>query len=167
MTLGPSDAVAAGAQWQVDGGAWLDSGATVSGLAAGGRAVGYKDVSGWTAAAGEQVTITANQTLQISRTYTAAPPSNTLKINFQVSGIVPPAGYIADTGLTYRSQNGQTYGWSVDQTDKARQRGVNADLRLDTLNQFHVGSKWEIALAAGSYDVLVCVGIPRTPRRTR
>ena len=42
----------------------------------------------------------------------------------------------------------------------ARKRGVNADPRLDTLNQFHAGAKWEVAVPNGTYNVLVSIGDP-------
>jgi hypothetical protein len=41
VTLAPAGAVSAGAQWQVDGGAWQSSGATVSGLAPGSHTVAF------------------------------------------------------------------------------------------------------------------------------
>jgi hypothetical protein len=69
VTLGPSGAVSAGAQWNVDGGSWNNSAATVSGLSAGSHQVGYKSISGWTAPSGETVQITANNTTSIGRSY--------------------------------------------------------------------------------------------------
>jgi glucose/arabinose dehydrogenase len=54
--------------------------------------------------------------------------------------------------------NGWSYGWSSDHTDVARDRGVQADQRLDTLIHFHQGKVWELALANGQYDVMVGIG---------
>ena len=69
VTLGPSEAVSAGAQWNVDGGAWQNSGATVSSLSAGSHSVSYKSVTGWAAPSSESVQITANNTTSIGRSY--------------------------------------------------------------------------------------------------
>ena len=78
VTLGPEEAVNAGAQWNVDEGGWQDSGATVTGLVVGEHTVNYKIISGWTAPQSETVTINYNQTTQISRQYT--PHTGSLKI---------------------------------------------------------------------------------------
>ena len=45
ITLLPSSAVSAGAQWNVDGGAWQNSGATVSGLGVGSHTVDYLPIA--------------------------------------------------------------------------------------------------------------------------
>ena len=70
VTLGPSGAVTAGAQWNVDGGAWQNSGVPVDGLSVGNHTVNYKSITCWTAPPSETVTITLNQTTQIARNYT-------------------------------------------------------------------------------------------------
>lgn len=88
VTLGPSGALMAGAQWQVDGGAWQTSGATVSGLAPGSHAVAFKSVSGWTSQTGQNVTITANQTASATGTYVALPTTGTLQVTLAPAGAV-------------------------------------------------------------------------------
>jgi hypothetical protein len=91
------------------------------------------------------------------------PPPATfpLKINFQPTGVAVPAGYVPDGGDVYGPRTASlTYGWSVSHTGNARKRGVNADPRLDTLNQFHAGAKWEVAVPNGTYNVLVSIGDP-------
>ncbi len=83
------------------------------------------------------------------------------KINFQPDSAATVIGYAIDDGsLVGLRANGLTYGWTVDQTDAVRKRGVNANELLDTLNQFHAGSKWEISLPNGTYNVLVELGDP-------
>jgi hypothetical protein len=57
VTLAPAGAVAAGAQWQVDGGAWQTNGATVYTSLPGSHTVSFSGVSGWTAPASQTVTI--------------------------------------------------------------------------------------------------------------
>ncbi len=69
VSLLPAGAVTAGAQWQVDGGSLQNSGATVSGLSVGSHAVAFKALSGWSAPAGQQVSIVANQTSSLTATY--------------------------------------------------------------------------------------------------
>jgi len=70
VTLLPTTAVSAGAQWNVDGGVWQYSGATVSRLGVGSHTVKYRAVSGWTAPSSETVTITNGQTTALTRNYT-------------------------------------------------------------------------------------------------
>jgi hypothetical protein len=69
VTITPSGAVAAGAQWQVDGGAWQNSGATVTGLVVGAHTVAFKAVAGWNTPASQAVTIIHNQTASSTWTY--------------------------------------------------------------------------------------------------
>src|ERR1017187_3977548 len=58
VTISPAGAISAGAQWQVDGGAWQSSGATVSGLAVGsGHTLSLNTISGWTTPASQTPTI--------------------------------------------------------------------------------------------------------------
>jgi PKD repeat protein len=93
ITLDPAASVTTGAQWNVDGGVWQNSGATVSGLAAGTHTVNYKAVTGWTAPVSEQVTITSGATLQITRYYVpvlddpGTPSSGTAPIAIQFSAM--------------------------------------------------------------------------------
>ena len=70
VTIIPQSAIDAGAQWNVDGGAWQDSGATISSLIAGTHTVSYKIVIGWDPPSSEFVTINDGQTTQTTRIYT-------------------------------------------------------------------------------------------------
>jgi hypothetical protein len=72
VTLTPPEAVSAGAQWNMNGGSWQDSGTTISGLAPGTYTVNYRDVQGWTAPVTEQVTVSSAQTTAITRNYALA-----------------------------------------------------------------------------------------------
>ena len=71
VTISPAEAVSAGAQWCVNNGGWMDSGATVSGLLAGQHTISFKNVSGWIAPADQQITVNANQTASITAIYVA------------------------------------------------------------------------------------------------
>lgn len=84
VTLSPSGAVSAGAQWQVDGGSWNASGASVS-LTAGTHTVHFKSVTGYTTPADQSVTISNGVNTQLTGTYT---PVGSLKVTIAPSGAV-------------------------------------------------------------------------------
>ncbi len=106
VTINPSGAVSAGAQWQVDGGSYQNSGATVSGLLAGQQhTLAFKTINGWATPSSQTVTISANQTFQTSGTYTATQgylqtmilPQNAINAGAQWQ--VPGSGWL-NTGDT-------------------------------------------------------------------
>jgi hypothetical protein len=74
VNISPAAAVTAGAKWQVDGGAWQNSGAAVANLAAGNHMVSFNMVSGWTTPANQAVSVSANSTTTASGTYIVSPP---------------------------------------------------------------------------------------------
>jgi glucose/arabinose dehydrogenase len=86
---------------------------------------------------------------------------DTYLLNFQPTGAATPNRYLADTGAVFAARGGGlSYGWSIDHTALARDRGVNADQRLDTFIHFHQNQQWEFALPNGYYAVTVSVGDP-------
>ncbi len=62
VTISPAGAVAAGAQWRVDFGAWQSSGATVSELPPGSHTIYFNTIAGYTTPAGISLTVAAQQT---------------------------------------------------------------------------------------------------------
>ncbi|GMW00543.1 MAG: hypothetical protein AMXMBFR84_16800 [Candidatus Hydrogenedentota bacterium] len=68
-TIEPMDAVTAGAQWKVDGGAWQNSGARLSNLAPGSHTVQFKSVSNWTTPPDQTVTVTAREDEPVTGIY--------------------------------------------------------------------------------------------------
>jgi hypothetical protein len=80
VTISPAGAVSAGAQWQVDGGAFQNSGATVSNLAVGSHTLAFKTVSGWTTPSSQTVTISASNTTSASGTYVAVATTGSLQV---------------------------------------------------------------------------------------
>jgi len=60
------------ASWQLDGGTWQASGATLSGLTPGSHTVAYSGVSNMLAPVTETVTLTSGQTTTLARSYTPA-----------------------------------------------------------------------------------------------
>jgi len=84
---------------------------------------------------------------------------STIYINFQPAGVAPEPGYLVDGGTVYATRaNGLSYGWSVDNSGQARQRGVSSDHRIDTMVPFRAASTWEIAVPNGTYSVKISVG---------
>jgi hypothetical protein len=76
VNLGPAGALSAGAQWQVDGGAWQSSGTTVSGLLVGSHTVTFKTITGWTTPGSQTPTVIANQTTTTAGTYVVVATSS-------------------------------------------------------------------------------------------
>jgi hypothetical protein len=97
VTISPAGAITAGAQWRVDGGAWQNSGTTVSSLLVGSHTVNFKTVSGWNTPGNQQVTIADGQTTTATCTYTAQTGSLTVTIS--------PAGAIT-AGAQWRVDSG-------------------------------------------------------------
>jgi hypothetical protein len=69
VMIGPPDAQTAGAQWQVDGGAWHASGEESSGLPVGPHTVSFKSIFGWTSPVDQVVTVASSETAMVSATY--------------------------------------------------------------------------------------------------
>jgi hypothetical protein len=69
VSLTPSAAVSAGAQWRVDAGAWRNSATTVKNLSNATHTVEFKAISGWIAPANATVTLTNNVTTTVTGAY--------------------------------------------------------------------------------------------------
>jgi hypothetical protein len=76
-----------------------------------------------------------------------------------------PTGYLADTGPVYGNRgNGQTYGWSADNSAQTRDRNAanSPDQRYDALTHLQKPANpngvWEIAVPNGTYRVRVVSG---------
>ena len=84
VVIKPAEAVTAGAQWRVDGGAWRDSGMRVDLLAAGAHTVDFKAITStatggcfspaatWVTPGTQSVTVAANETTTLTVTYQTA-----------------------------------------------------------------------------------------------
>lgn len=97
---------------------------------------------------------------------TSTPPSFPIEVNFQpVASACPPTGYAAyacDKMALYGDRgNGYTYGWDSTTGLSARERGINADKRLDT-NIYVAGTTetrtWELEIPMGTYYVTLYSG---------
>ena len=92
-------------------------------------------------------------------------PSPVLRVNFQPASAPVPSEYLADGGLVYGSRgNGQTYGWTRDNTSLARDRNsaLSPDQRYDTMTHLqkpdNPDAVWEIAVPNGHYVVRAVAG---------
>ncbi|MGA3180981.1 MAG: bifunctional serine/threonine-protein kinase/formylglycine-generating enzyme family protein [Verrucomicrobiota bacterium] len=81
VMLSPSDVVAAGAMWQVDGRASQTSGAVATNLSPGNHIVAFQAVPGWVPPSNQTVTISVDQITAITWAYQRPPSTN---------GISPP-----------------------------------------------------------------------------
>lgn len=61
----------AAALWQIDGGAWHPSGATVQGLISGQHSIAFLPVNGWATPATQSISVNANATANVTGTYVA------------------------------------------------------------------------------------------------
>jgi hypothetical protein len=68
--ISPARAISAGARWQVDGGTWQDSGATVGNLPVGNHTLSFKTISGLTTPANQTVAIKTEAVAKGKGTYT-------------------------------------------------------------------------------------------------
>ncbi len=73
ILLAPPVAVAAGAQWRMEGGEWLNDGAVAENLLPGNYLVECKEVSGWTTPGSAQLLVSSGQTNTYLFTYTQRP----------------------------------------------------------------------------------------------
>jgi hypothetical protein len=104
VSITPAGAVTAGAQWSVDGGAYQNSGATVSGLGAGSHTVAFKPVTGWTAPANQTVTLVGGQTTSAAGTYTQIVQTGGLTVTITPAGAVTAgAQWRVDSGAYQNS----------------------------------------------------------------
>lgn len=101
----PAEAVTAGAQWQLDGGSWNNSGAILSGLAAGQHTVRFNTVPGWSIPPACSVRVYPEQTS--TRTIRYFPrPQGTLSVTINpASAVTAGAQWRVDSGSWQNSGN--------------------------------------------------------------
>ncbi len=104
VTIEPEEAVTAGAQWTVDGGAtWHDSGVVID-LAEGDYNVVFSDLTGWTAPSSQAVTVEGGETAAATGVYAeTAPGAGGLRVDIEPQGAVDAgAQWSIDDGDTWR-----------------------------------------------------------------
>jgi|GEM_PF-6721540 len=95
VTLYPSAAAGAGAQWRIDGGSWQNSGATVTGITVGTHTISFNSITGYSSPASQSITVYANQTSSTTATYTL---NSTTSLG--IAGLTLRANSITGTGNT-------------------------------------------------------------------
>ena len=70
VSLSPTGALTAGAQWKIDDGEWLYNGTIVPGLDAGSHTLSFKTVTGWFTPADQTITIASGVTNTVVGAYT-------------------------------------------------------------------------------------------------
>ncbi len=95
VSISPPSVVSAGAQWQVDGGAWQNGGAIVSYLSVGSHTVAFSTVPGWITPTNQSVTITLNQTTAAAGTYVSVVSGFNYTTN---NGAITITGYTGSGG---------------------------------------------------------------------
>jgi len=69
VTLAPADAVAAGAEFQMDGGAWQPAGTLLTSLSPGSHIIAFNSIAGWVAPVSQSITLTNGQTNTVAAAY--------------------------------------------------------------------------------------------------
>ena len=87
VSITPSNAVSAGAEWQIDGGLGEQSGVTVPNIPAGTHTVSFTPIFGWSTPADQIVTITSNGITTATGVYTNTETSGALTVVLLPSAI--------------------------------------------------------------------------------
>ena len=92
VTLTPSGALTAGAEWQLDGGPLQTSGTTLASLVPGLHTLAFANVAGFTTPALQTIAVTAHQTNQLAANYsTAIANAGSLQVLLSPPGPLTPA----------------------------------------------------------------------------
>lgn len=84
-----------------------------------------------------------------------------IKINFQEGGTEIDPDFLVDNGLPFGDRgNGYRYGWDIDVTDMARNRGNKVLKSLIHVQTDGDPYTWELELDNGAYSVAVYAGDP-------
>ncbi|MGA2938322.1 MAG: protease pro-enzyme activation domain-containing protein [Syntrophobacteraceae bacterium] len=109
VTISPAAAVSAGAQWNVDGGTWKNSGATVGGLSVGSHTVNFNTITGWTSPASQAVNIVKGQTTSAGGLYVQQTQTGSLTVTISPAGAVSAGAKWNVDGGTWQN-SGATVG---------------------------------------------------------
>ena len=153
VNLGPVGAVSSGAQWNVNGGVWNNSGDVADGIPVGPCTVGYKQVLGWATPLAEQIVIISDTTTEIFRNYTEDVVIPTVAIstnngeNFTTSDLqvilegatidsAPSSGLLSTAINTGASNEGTAMNWRFTVTLTL---GANTFIITSTDNAGNIG----------------------------
>jgi hypothetical protein len=162
VTIAPSGATAAGAQWQVDGGTWQNSGATVSGLSVGYHTVSFSTINGWTTPANQTVSVSTNSVAAATGVYVAISPitpTGSLRVTISPDGAITNGAQWQVDGGTLQNSGATVSGLSV---------GYHT-VSFTTINGWTTPARQAVsvstnstATAAGAYVAIPHVGLLQT-----
>jgi hypothetical protein len=81
VTITPASAITYGAQWQIDGGKWQNSGVTATNLSVGNHMVSFSTISGWITPSNQTVSVSANSMTTATGNYVPQTGSLEVTIN--------------------------------------------------------------------------------------
>jgi surface antigen len=150
-SINPTQAVQAGAQWNLDNGGWQNSDIVQSNISVGNHTINFKGISNWTTPASQAITVYANQTSTTSGSYVCS--NKAINITSPTSG-------------TFTAGQNITVNWSASACISSLVNielantgcggiGSTGVLRLNTAND---GSEFVTIpsnLAAGTYKVKI------------
>jgi PKD repeat protein len=108
VNIGPAAAVSAGAQWNVDGGNWQNSGATVGGLSVGSHTVNFNTITGWTSPPSQAVNIVSGQTTWAADLYVQQTQTGSLMVTIGPAAAVNAGAMWSYDGGAIWHANGTT-----------------------------------------------------------
>ncbi len=114
VTLLPAEAVANGAMWRVDGGAWRTSGTTITGLAAGAHTVSFKAVAGYNTPGNQAVNIQNNLLSALEKQYTLTAGDaryTPVAADYDGDGQADPGVYRPSDGSWRWRMSNNAYNW--------------------------------------------------------
>jgi BspA type Leucine rich repeat region (6 copies) len=149
VTIAPSGAVTAGSQWQVDGGAFQNSGTTVSNLSVGPHMITFNTISSWTTPPFQRVTVDSGAKSVASGTY--------IQFTYVVTnGTITITGYTGSGGAV--TIPGEIYGLPVtDIADQAFDENYSITSLVIGMNVTNIGVN-----SFASCDSLTNVVFPNT-----
>jgi thiol-disulfide isomerase/thioredoxin len=140
VTISPASAVTAGAQWQVDGGTWQTSGATVTNLSVANHTVSFSTISGWTTPASQTVFVSANSTATASATYVAIPQTGSLQVT------ISPASAVT-AGAQWQVDGGT---WQTSGTTVTNLSAANHTVSFNTISGWTTPTNQTVSVSANS-----------------
>jgi uncharacterized repeat protein (TIGR02543 family) len=164
VTITPAGAITAGAQWQVDGGAWQNSGATVTNLSAGSHTVSLSTISGYaftdwntngivastsssyTFTLINNVTLVANFTPLYTYKVTASPSNGgTVSAGGTNGGGIFPAGS-TNAVLATANSGFEFIGWTGDATGTVNPLLVTVNTNLNITANFAISTNFTLTV---------------------
>ena len=144
MNIAPLNASSAGAQWQVDDGAWHNNGDLVSGLLSGSHSVAFKTISGWSAPVKMTVLVNISQLTTGVGTY----QNNT-----------PPAGSFPPSVITGTSNSVTLTSGTLTGTVNPKGVSTTAQFEYGLTNAYGATAIVTVSPSAGASVQNVSAGI--------